>query len=66
MTPLFSTTLYNYKSTVSVTNRQLHMGYTSREKRIIPSGSTNGCIDEDLKLRKEEEDKGGKGELYTQ
>jgi len=38
-----------------VTGRQLHIGYTSREKRIIPSDCTNGYICEDLKLKKEEE-----------
>ena len=38
-----------------MTDRQLHIGYTSHEKRIILSRSTNGYIDEDLKLEKEEE-----------
>jgi hypothetical protein len=38
-----------------VTGRQSHIGYTSLEKRIRPSNRTNGCIDKDLKLRKEEE-----------
>jgi hypothetical protein len=50
-----------------VTGRQLHIGYTSREKRIIPSNRTNGCIYEDLKLEKEEEGE-GRGEvsyIYT-
>ena len=51
-----------------MTGRQLHIGYTSREKRIRPSNRTNGYIYEDLKLEKEEEGKGG-GEvsyIYTQ
>jgi hypothetical protein len=50
-----------------VTGRQLHIGYTSREKRIIPSNCINGYIYEDLKLEKEEEGEGG-GEvsyIYT-
>ena len=50
-----------------MTGRQSHIGYTSREKRIIPSNRTNGCIDEDLKLEKEEEGE-GRGEvsyIYT-
>jgi hypothetical protein len=42
-----------------VTGRQSHIGYTSQEKRIIPSNCTNGYIYEDLKLEKEEEGKGG-------
>jgi len=46
--------------TISVTGRQLHIGYTSREKRIIPSRSTNGYINKDLKLKKEEGKGGGK------
>ena len=53
---------------LGVTGRQSHIGYTSQEKRIIPSNRTNGCIYEDLKLEKEEEGKGG-GEvsyIYTQ
>jgi hypothetical protein len=47
-----------------VTGRQSHIGYTSREKRIIPSNCTNGYIDEDLKLRKEEEGEGRREVSY--
>ena len=45
-----------------VTGRQSHIGYTSREKRIILSNRTNSYINEDLKLKKEEEGK-RRGEL---
>ena len=45
-----------------MTGRQSHIGYTSRGKRIIPSKRTNSYIDEDLKLRKEEEGE-GRGEV---
>ena len=38
-----------------MTSRQSHIRYTSQEKRIILSKSTNGYINEDLKLKKEEE-----------
>jgi len=51
----------------SVTGRQSHIRYTSQEKRIIHSNYTNGYIDKDLKLEKEEEGK-GRGEvsyIYT-
>jgi len=47
-----------------VTGRQSHIRYTSREKRIIPSNRTNGYINEDLKLRKEEEGKGKREVSY--
>jgi hypothetical protein len=53
---------YLYKG--FVTGRQSHIGYTSQEKRIIPSNCTNGYIDEDLKLRKEEAGKGRKEVSY--
>jgi len=44
--------------------RQLHIGYTLQEKRIIPSNYTNSYINKDLKLRKEEEGKRKKEVLY--
>ena len=47
-----------------MTGRQLHIGYTLQEKRIIPSNCINGCINEDLKLRKEEEGKGRREVSY--
>jgi len=47
-----------------MTGRQSHIGYTSREKMIIPSNCTNGYIDEDLKLRKEEEGEGRREVSY--
>ena len=46
----------------------MHIGYTSQEKRIIPSNCINGYIYKDLKLEKEEEGE-GEGEvsyIYTQ
>jgi hypothetical protein len=42
----------------NVTGRQLHIRYTSQEKRIILSNCTNSYINKDLKLEKEEEGKG--------
>jgi hypothetical protein len=56
--------VYSSRLKFSVTGRQLHIGYTSREKRIIPSNRTNGYICEDLKLRKEEEGEGRREVSY--
>jgi hypothetical protein len=47
-----------------MTGQQLHIGYTSQEKRIIPNNCINGYIDKDLKLRKEEEGEGRREVSY--
>ena len=47
-----------------MTSRQSHIRYTLQEKRIIPSNRTNSYINEDLKLRKEEEGKGRREVSY--
>jgi hypothetical protein len=49
---------------LDLTGRQSHIRYTSQEKRIILSNCTNGYINEDLKLRKEEEGKRKKEVSY--
>jgi len=49
-----------------VTGRREGLGYASRGGRGLHLISYDGPLFEDLKLRREEEGKGGEGELYTQ
>jgi hypothetical protein len=48
----------------NVTSRQLHIRYTLQEKRIILSSCTNGYINKDLKLKKEEKGEGRREVSY--
>jgi hypothetical protein len=47
-----------------MTGRQSHIRYTLQEKRIILSNCTNGYINKDLKLKKEEEGEGRREVSY--